>query len=58
MMPDELLMQAVLMALTMQNVTSDGDDKTRSGAAVIDLCYYFEGSVETIRPIIGVLRND
>lgn len=58
MMPDELLMQAVLLALTMQNVTGDGDDKTRSGAAVVDLCYYFEGSIETIRPIIGVLRND
>lgn len=57
-MTDEVLMQAVLLALTRQNVTGDGDDKTRSGAAVIDLCYYFEGSVETIRPIIGVLRND
>lgn len=57
-MTDEVLMQAVLLALTRQNITGDGDDKTRSGAAVVDLCYYFEGSVETIRPIIGVLRND
>lgn len=57
-MTDEVLMQAVLLALTRQNVTGDGDDKTRSGAAVVDLCYYFEGAIETIRPIIGVLRND
>lgn len=58
MMPDEVLMQAVLMALTMQNVTSDGDDKTRGGAAVIDLCLYFEGQIVTTRPVIGVLRDD
>ena len=58
MMPDEVLMQAVLLALTMQNVTGDGDDKTRSGAAVIDLCYWFEDKIVTTRPLIGVLRND
>lgn len=57
-MTDEVLMQAVLLALTRQNVTGDGDDKTRSGAVVIDLCLYFDGTIETIRPIIGVLRND
>lgn len=53
-MTDELLMQAVLLALTMQNVTGDPGDRNN---VILDyFSIYFDGLVVDVDPLDWIVE--
>lgn len=54
MMPDNMLMQATLMALTMQNVT--GDPGGQNGVILDVFSIYFDGLVVDVDPLDWIVE--
>lgn len=56
MMPDNMLMQATLMALTMQNVT--GDPGGQNGVILDVYSLYFDGLVVDVDPLDWIVEDE